>query len=183
LARVLIVGCGCRGRTLGRALVVRGHAVRGTTRSAVTAAGAEWEALGIEAFVGDPDRVATLAPALEHVSVACVLLGSATGSPSSLEALHGSRLEMLLTRMIDSTVRGIVYEAAGTVGDLLLAGGAALVRATCHDSLIPYELMGVDPADIDRWLQTALEAVEGVLSGQATERGAISESPGPNTPA
>ena len=30
LARVLIVGCGCRGRELAAALMAEGHAVRGT---------------------------------------------------------------------------------------------------------------------------------------------------------
>ena len=34
MARVLIVGCGCRGQALAAALLEDGHAVRGTTRSA-----------------------------------------------------------------------------------------------------------------------------------------------------
>jgi len=33
VARVLIVGCGCRGQALAGALVAAGHAVRGTTRA------------------------------------------------------------------------------------------------------------------------------------------------------
>jgi len=33
LARALIVGCGCRGRELGTALLAEGWAVRGTSRS------------------------------------------------------------------------------------------------------------------------------------------------------
>jgi 3-hydroxyisobutyrate dehydrogenase-like beta-hydroxyacid dehydrogenase len=46
LARVLIVGCGCRGQALARELRAAGHAVRGTTRdagkvAAIAAAGAE----------------------------------------------------------------------------------------------------------------------------------------------
>ena len=163
MARILIVGCGCRGRALGRELVKRGHAVRGTARSADAVA--ELEAAGIQAFVGDPDRVATLAPALEHVSVACLLLGSATGPPDSLEALHGTRLDMLLSRMIDSTVRGIVYEAVGSVDGSVLAGGTARVRAVCEDSLIPYALLQTPGEPFDGWLPAALGSVDRVLSG------------------
>ena len=81
------------------------------------------EAAGVEAVVADPDVVSTLVPAFDHVTVVCILLGSATGSPDQLAALHGSRLEMLLTKLIDTTARGLVYEAAGTVDPEVLAGG------------------------------------------------------------
>jgi uncharacterized protein YbjT (DUF2867 family) len=159
MARCLIIGCGCRGQALARELVARGHVVRATTRDprrvdAVAATGAE-------PIVGDPDRVGTLAPAFEHVAAACILLGSATGSPDALAALHGTRLEMLLSRMLDSTVRGIVYEASGTVDAEILAAGAQRVRAFCEDSLIPYALLdrgGVSPA-------AGADAVDQVLAG------------------
>ena len=102
----------------------------------------EIEAAGAEAVIGDPDVVATLARSLEHVSVACVLLGSAVGSSEQLAALHGTRLEMLLTRMLDTTVRGIVYEAAGAVDAAVLERRRArCVRACCEDSRIPYALL------------------------------------------
>ena len=65
--------------------------------------------------MGDPDRIGTLIPALQHVSVACVLLGSATGEEDHVAALHGTRLEMLLAKLLDTTARGIVYEARGSV--------------------------------------------------------------------
>jgi hypothetical protein len=114
-------------------------------------------------MLGDPDRVATLAPVLEHVGVALLLLGSATGEAAKLEALHGSRLEMLLSRMLDSTVRGIVYEAAGTVDGEVLRGGAERVRLFCEDSMIPYVLLDADPADYRSWVRAAGEAVERLL--------------------
>lgn len=161
MARCLIVGCGCRGRSLARALVDGGHTVRGTTRDQAVAR--LIEASGASALVGDPDRVATLAPALDHVSVAVILLGSAAGPASQLEALHGSRLEMLLTRMIDTTVRGIVYESAGTVDAAVLRGGAERVRGACERSLIPYALLDVDPGDHVRWLISASGAVHRLL--------------------
>jgi nucleoside-diphosphate-sugar epimerase len=162
VARCLIVGCGCRGRSLARELRRRGHAVRGTTRD--PGAVAEIERSGAEAFVGDPDRVATLAPALEHVSVAVILLGSVSGPAEQLAALHGSRLEMLLTRMLDTTVRGVVYESAGSVEASILDGGAERVRWACERSLIPYLLLDADPADHRRWLAAASAAAEGIVS-------------------
>ena len=161
MARCLIIGCGCRGLALTRELRARGHAVRGTTRS--VARSSQIEAAGAQAFVGDPDRVATLAPAFEHVGVACLLLGSATGTHVQLEALHGTRLDMLLERMLDTTVRGVVYEAAGSVQRALLAAGAERVGHACERSLIPYVLLRADPADRDGWPAAACEAVEQVL--------------------
>ena len=163
MARCLIIGCGCRGLSLTRELIAAGHAVRGTTRD--PGRRAEIEAAGAEAVIGDPDVVATLARSLEHVSIACVLLGSAVGSPEQLAALHGTRLEMLLTRMLDTTVRGIVYEAAGSVDAALLGAGAARVRERCEDSRIPYALLEAGPADVDAWTVAAVAAVNRALDG------------------
>jgi uncharacterized protein YbjT (DUF2867 family) len=162
LARCLIIGCGCRGRALGRELQARGHAVRGTTRD--PAATAQIEAAGAEAVVADPDRVASLAGVLDHVSVACLLLGSARGDRARLAALHGSRLEMLLARMLDTTVRGVVYEATGTVEDQLLRTGAQIVAAACEDSRIPYALLTAQPTGYESWIAAAVGCVELVLA-------------------
>jgi putative NADH-flavin reductase len=159
--RCLIIGCGCRGRLLAAALLRRGHAVRATTRDPDRV---EAIALtGAEPVVGDPDRVATLTPALEHVGVAYVLLGSAVGGSAQLGALHGSRLEMLLRKMIDTTVRGIVYEGRGSVDPVLLRAGRELVRRSCEESLIPYVLLDADPGDPIAWLNAATAAADRVL--------------------
>ena len=53
----------------------------------------------------DPDRLATLTPRLESVSVVCWLFGE-----SGDAALHGDRLESLLEYLVDTPVRGFVYE-------------------------------------------------------------------------
>lgn len=135
--------------------------MRGTTRD--PGRRAEIEAAGAEAYVGDPDRVATLSPALAHVGVACLLLGSAAGTEQQLTALHGTRLEMLLERMLDTTVRGIVYEAVGSVDSEILSGGAGRVRHACERSLIPYVLLTADPADHESWLTASRAAVERAL--------------------
>ncbi len=161
MARCLIIACGCRGRELTVSLRERGHAVRGTTRDPARAS--EIEAVGAEPFVGDPDRVATIAPAFAHVAVACVLLGSATGTRESLEALHSSRLDMLLERMLDTTVRGIVYETVGTVAPDILSAGAERVRWACERSLIPHVLLDADPGDHASWTAAAADAVQRAL--------------------
>jgi nucleoside-diphosphate-sugar epimerase len=163
MARCLIIACGCRGLELAGALRARGHAVRGTTRDPSRAAALG--AAGVEPFVADPDRVATIVPAFAHVAVTCVLLGSATGTPEMLAALHSTRLEMLLEKMIDTTSRGIVYEAAGTVDPDVLAAGAERVRWASERSLIPFALLDDAPSDPATWTSAAVDAVDGMLLG------------------
>lgn len=162
MARVLIVGCGCRGQALARALRARGHAVRGTTRDPAKVAAIE--AAGAQAWVGDPDRIATISYALDGVTILCWLMGSAQGSDEQLAALHGSRLKMLLERTIDTTVRGLVYEAEGSVDGALLAQGAETVGAACTYSEIPHTLLRADPSDADAWLNGALASVDELLA-------------------
>jgi nucleoside-diphosphate-sugar epimerase len=162
MARVLIVGCGCRGQRLARALRAQGHAVRGTTRDPARAA--TIEAAGAEAWIGDPDRIGTISYALDGVTILCWLMGSASGSDEALAALHGSRLKMLLERTIDTTVRGVVYEAAGAVDPALLAAGARTVRDACGYSEIPHALLETPPDDPDAWLSDALACVQELLA-------------------
>ena len=102
MARVLIVPCGCRGQALARELVAAGHAVRGTTRDpaktdAIAGAGAE-------PYVGDPDRIGTLMGALAGVTVVCWLMGSID--------IASGRVQMLFEKLVDTPVRGVVYEGA-----------------------------------------------------------------------
>jgi nucleoside-diphosphate-sugar epimerase len=161
MARVVIVGCGCRGRALARELCLQGHAVRGTTR--LEAGRAAIEAAGAEPWVGDPDRLATITGALERATVLCWLLGSAVGPGPQVAALHGDRLRSLLSWAIDTPVRGVVYEAAGTVDAALLLEGVATVRAVCANSRIPYALLAEPPGPLAPWLRGAVQAVEAVL--------------------
>jgi hypothetical protein len=75
-----------------------------------------------------------------------VLLGSAVGAPDAVAALHGPRLQMLLSRVLDSPVRGFVYEGAGTVDRAVLGDGAAIVRSACGRSRIPFAVVDGEPA-------------------------------------
>jgi threonine dehydrogenase-like Zn-dependent dehydrogenase len=154
MARVLIVGCGCRGQALARALSAEGHAVRGTTRSADRLAAIS--DAGAEAVTADPDRLVTMMPAIEGVTVVCWLMGTASDAPE----LHGPRLESMLEHIVDTPARGLVYE---TGGEARPAGVAAAERISATYSM-PVELLTVDPALHDAWLAQAVAAVGRVLS-------------------
>src|SRR4029077_8068753 len=157
-------GGGCRGRRFAAQMVERGHAVRATTRT--EAGRAAIEQSGAECWIGTPDRLATLRGALDSVTIACWLLGSATGRPGQLDVLHGSRLELFLTQAIDTTVRGFVYEASGTtVAPQALAGGERIVRALTGRNAIPVAFLRADPGDVEAWLAQARAAVESLLGG------------------
>ena len=162
MARILIVGCGCRGRELAGALGDAGHAVRGTTRyeGSLTAI----EAAGAQAVLADPDRLSTLLPHLDAVSTLCWLMGTATGEDEAVAALHGSRLESIAATLVDTHVRGLVHEAAGTVAASTLAEGAAIARRVGEANRMPVEIVEQDPAELGAWTAATVGAVERVLS-------------------
>ena len=117
MARALIVGCGCRGRQLGERLLAEGWAVRGTSRreeglEAIAAA-------GIEPALADPDRPGTILELVEDVAVLVLLLGNATGGEGELAAIHGPRLERLLEHLVETPVRGVVYEGTEAGGEIV----------------------------------------------------------------
>ena len=159
--RVLLIGGGCRGLGLAESLVAGGHAVRLVTRD--ESKRARVERSGAECWVGDPDVVGTLRYALESVTILVWALGTAAGSPEEVAALHGPRLEMMLSKTIDTTVRGVVYEAAGTVAPEMLAAGVAELRRACELNEIPYAVLDADPARRDAWIGAARAAIDGLL--------------------
>ena len=163
--RALIVGGGCRGLDLTRALVADGHAARVVTRS--EAGRTAIEDAGGECWIGDPDVVGTLRYALENVTLVLWLLGTASGvDDERLHALHGSRLRMMLEKTTDTTVRGVIYEAAGTVGESLLAAGVAEMEHARASNAIPFALVDADPrGDRAVWLAQVQTAVGGLLAG------------------
>jgi nucleoside-diphosphate-sugar epimerase len=157
VARALVVGCGCRGRELGRRLRGDGWEVRGTSRDLRRAA--EIERAGLEGVVADPDRVGTVLDHVADVAVVAWLLGSAAGDDDAIAAIHGPRLERLLEQLVDTPVRGFVYEAAGSVAPQRLTHGAAVVRAAADRWRIPVEVVDRDPSDWRAWSAAAAEAV------------------------
>jgi uncharacterized protein YbjT (DUF2867 family) len=136
LARILIVGCGCRDVALARSLLAEGHAVRGTTRRPERAAVLEAE--GIEPWVGDPDRIGSLVYAQDNVTVVCWLLGRVARAP-----LHGPRLRMMLEKSVDTTVRGFAYEPPADAE--LRARGLAVLEEAARTWEIPAAVIENDP--------------------------------------
>ncbi len=162
MARVLLVGCGCRGRALAAALAERGHAVRGTSRNEAVLP--LIEEAGAEAVLADPDRLATVMPHLAGVSALCWLMGTAHGPEEAMAALHGPRLASMGEALVDTHVRGLVYEAAGTVPERLLAGGEAAVRRLSSTYHMPVEVVRHPPADLAAWVAAMTSAVDRVLT-------------------
>ncbi|MCB0876219.1 MAG: hypothetical protein R2718_11870 [Solirubrobacterales bacterium] len=163
MARALLVGCGCHGRELGRSLIGEGWAVRGTSR---TAAGAALiEDAGIEPATADPDFVGTVLDHVGDVTVAAWLLGSASGTAEQIEAVNRLRLGSLLEKLVDTPVRGFVFEAAGSAGPDVLAAGAELVERAGRTWMIPVRVVGVERDLEGRWREAMTAAIAGVLSG------------------
>jgi hypothetical protein len=155
--RLLLIGAGQRGLCLAGLMVGDGHAVRVVTRD--PAHHAAILAVGAEPYDGDPDRIGTLRYALDNVTVLVWALGTATGPPAAVGALHGTRLEMLLERTVDTTVRGVLYECSGSVPVDVLSQGARVVERLCRLNEIPYGLLHHDPLDPDGWAASAADAV------------------------
>jgi hypothetical protein len=118
--------------------------VRGTTRHERNLPAIE--AAGAEAVVADPDRLGTLLPHIEGVGVLCWLMGRAAGP------VHGPRLQSLLEKLVDTPVRGFLYEGTDE--------GAALARAAEDTFRIPVAVL--DPGRSD-WLEEATAAAGRVL--------------------
>lgn len=131
MARALIVGCGCRGRKLGERLLAEGWAVRGTSRRDDGLAAIE--AAGIESALADPDRPGTILELVGDVAVLVLLWGSFSGSDEAVAAIHGPRLERLMEHLVETPVRGVVYE--GT------EAGSEVVRAAGRTWRIPVEVV------------------------------------------
>jgi len=163
VARALLVGCGCHGRELGRALRSDGWAVRGTTRREESLAGIA--AAGIEAAVADPDRVGTILDHVGDVTVVAWLLGSASGTAGEIEAVNRLRLESLLEKLVDTPVRGFVFEAAGTAAPEILEAGVELVERAARTWMLPVRVVRTERDVAGAWTATMAAAIAGLVSG------------------
>jgi uncharacterized protein YbjT (DUF2867 family) len=163
LARGLIVGCGCRGRELGRRLAAEGWQVRGTSRherglEAISAA-------SIEAVRADPDRIGTIVDQIEGVTLIFWLLGSARGSEDEVAALHGPRLERLLEEIVDTPVRGFVYEHTGAAPPEVATAAMEVLRDAGARWRIPFEVVDVRDDELEAWCEGLLAAARALVAG------------------
>ena len=136
--------------------------MRGTTRHQRRLAAIE--AAGAEGVLGDPDRLSTLTAHLEGVSALLWLMGGATGTAEQVAAVHGPRLQSMVEALIDTPVRGVVYEAAGSAGPAALGRGAEVVRAVSSTNRMPAEIVHIDPGDTEAWTGEMAAAFEQVLA-------------------
>ena len=161
MARALIVGCGCRGRALGERLLAEGWAVRGTSRGEEGLA--PIGASGIEPAIADPLWPGSVLDLVGDVAVVVWPLGSARhegqAGEREVRAIHGERLERLLERLVDTPVRGFVYEGSGSVDPEALAVGRRAVEDAAATWRIPVEVVEADSEDPGAWVAAMADAV------------------------
>ncbi len=139
-------------------MVAAGWQARGTTRDPGNAE--DILAARLEAVVADPDRVGTILDQVGDVTLVFWLLGSAHGESEAIAAIHGPRLERLMEKLVDTPVRGFVYEGAGQVLRGHLERGAGIVRDAAERWRIPVEVVTADPGDWEAWTEAMLAAAE-----------------------
>jgi hypothetical protein len=160
LARVLIVGCGCRGRLLAAALGEAGHAVRGTTRDPGMLRAIE--AGGAEAALADPDRLVDAfagARGGKRAGVADGHSGRRQGG-GRRPAWAAARVDRGQARRLPGArARGGGHSRVGAA-----RRGAAAVRRVGADNRMPVEVVEEDPGDSAVWLGAMTTAIERVLA-------------------
>ena len=109
-------------------------------------------------MLADPERPTSILDHVGDVTLVFWLLGSALGEPEVLAAIHGPRLERLMEKLVETPVRGFVYEAAGRVQRHHLERGAEIVREAAGRWRIPVEMVSEDPGDWETWTEAMLAA-------------------------
>ena len=127
-------------------------------------------AAGIEPALADPDQVGTLLELVGDVAVVYLLLGSVGGEPEALAAIHGPRLERLMERLVDTPVRGVVYEAAGSVAAPILEGGAEIVGTASRTWRIPVAVVEAERGDPADWSREMADLALGLLAPAANSK-------------
>ena len=96
------------------------------------------------------------------------LLGSAVGEPEVIAAVHGPRLERLIEKLVDTPVRGFVYEAAGRVQRRAPRARRARSSATRRSGgESRSQVVAQDPGDWEAWTEAMLAAAERLIGGGA----------------
>ena len=130
--------------------------MRGTTREPGRLSAIQAE--GLEGAVADPDRAGSIVDLIGDVTLLFWLLGSAVGEAEAVAAIHGPRLERVLEKVVDSPVRGFVYEAGGSISADHRERGAELVREAGRRWRIPVAVVEADPGRTESWTAAMLAA-------------------------
>jgi hypothetical protein len=69
-----------------------------------------------------------------------------------------------MAHLVDTPVRGLVYEAAGPADGSLLAAGASIVREASHTWHMPVEVVSTDPAAQEAWLEAMTASIDRLLA-------------------
>jgi len=75
-----------------------------------------------------------------------------------------------MEKLVDTPVRGFVYERAGSVDAALLGVGAGTVSAAGERWRIPFALLEADPAEPAAWVETSLVATLGLFPRRPANR-------------
>jgi hypothetical protein len=93
------------------------------------------------------------------------MLGTACGTEEQLMSLYTSRLEFFLNQIIDTTVRGFVYEPpGGSASAEVIEAGLDVARSVTSRNSIPLLLLNTGPEQTEQWLSEAHAAIDSVLS-------------------
>jgi len=142
-------------------MIDQGHALRITTRTEEGRSAIQ--DIGAECWIGTPDRLATLRGALDRVAIACWLLAQVQGEAHEVAELHSSRLQFFLSQAIDTTVRGLIYDATpGCVPEDVLEDGAKTFTEIAELNAIPAVVLR-SGEDENAWLDEAERTVQSLL--------------------
>jgi hypothetical protein len=68
-----------------------------------------------------------------------------------------------MEEIVDTPVRGVVYEAEGSVPRDVLRRGEQVVRAAAERWRIPVAVVDADPSEVDAWLDAMTAAAEELI--------------------
>ena len=137
--------------------------VRGTSREE---SGLEAiEQAGIEPALADPDRPGTILDLVGDVAAVVWLLGTAEAEPEVIAAIHGPRLESLMEKLVDTPVRGFIYEAVGSVQASRLEEGRAIVERAGETWRIPVAYLE-QPRSEETWVERTADLADSILEAR-----------------
>ena len=110
-----------------------------------------------------PTRSARSPELLGDVTVVAWLFSGAATDPGRLESLNGERLGSLLAALVDTPVRGFIYEALPAGAGAAADPGRALVEDAESRWRIPTRIVAAERSQPDAWGAAVADAVGAVV--------------------